>query len=56
MMTNSTCSALFCNNRKHPKYQYCYDCAKRKGLVGRSNGNSFWVWALIIIVLIVAFG
>lgn len=47
---SKTCSSLFCNNSKDPKYQYCYSCAKRKGLVG--NGGSGVTWVIIILFLL----
>lgn len=50
-----TCSALFCSNRKNPKYQYCYDCAKRKGLIGNNNSGILG-WIVVVLIIMWIFG
>ena len=48
-MSKKTCDALLCNNQTPTKYRYCYDCAKRKGLVG---GNTNWLGLIVVILIL----
>lgn len=54
-MSQKTCAAFFCSNRTNSKYRYCYNCAKRKGLVG-NNSIGIAGWIVIIVLLIALFG
>ncbi len=46
-MTKKTCDSFLCTNKCPKKYRYCYDCAKRKGLIGGGNN-----WGLVVLVII----
>ena len=50
-MSKKTCEAFFCNNKCNPKYRYCYQCAKKKGLIG-SGGSGSLFWIVVILFLI----
>jgi len=54
-MSRKTCAAFFCSNRTNSKYRYCYNCAKRKGLVG-NNSIGIAGWIVVIVLLIALFG
>ena len=52
-MSKKTCDAFFCSNKTPKKYRYCYDCAKKKGLVDRED---LLGWILLIIIVLSIFG
>ena len=51
-MSKKTCEAFFCNNKCNPKYRYCYQCAKKKGLIGSGGGSGSLFWIVVILFLI----